>query len=263
MSPDPTFTAYVVGYSAGMPIRTAPHQRDWMDAIRDHFAYRCLPLNLANQAGWLIECPVDFAAHWTGGVLRSDLTIDFSNGAADAQVYFQASSDTPSSYAGDPRVVSHFGNGIVTISIPYLFRTPANVNLWVKGPSNMAKDGIAPLEGIVESDWSPATFTMNWKMTRPGTVRFARGEPICMIVPLPRGLAEGLAPRILSIDADATLKAEYQAWDKSRREFVPAPPGAAKAPWQKDYFLGRTTQGDYFDKHQTRIHLREFVAEGE
>ena len=46
---------------------------------------------------------------------------------------------------------SHFGEAVLTFSLPYLFRTPRGVNLWVKGPSNWIKDGIQPLEGIVET----------------------------------------------------------------------------------------------------------------
>ena len=52
-----------------------------------------------------------------------------------------------------------------------------------------------PLEGIVETDWLPATFTMNWRLTRPNyPVHFEAGDPICMVVPVPRGLAESLVP---------------------------------------------------------------------
>jgi hypothetical protein len=248
-----------------MPIAAASHRREWMDAIRDHFAYRCLPLVLANQAGWMILNPVDFSAHWTGGPSRRDLKLDFPDAGGAGQLFFQASSESPENFAGDPRIVSHFGHGIVTVSIPYLFRTPPNVNLWVKGPSNYFKDGAHPLEGIVEADWSPATFTMNWKLTRPGlTVHFARGEPICMIVPLPRGLAEGLKPRRQSLDHDPKLLADYRAWDERRRNFVPGrDPGASIDRWQKDYFLGRGPDGSYFDGHQTRLPIKDFPEESE
>ncbi len=34
---------------------------------------------------------------------------------------------------------------------------------------------------MVETDWTAASFTMNWKLTRVGQiVRFERGEPICI-----------------------------------------------------------------------------------
>jgi Family of unknown function (DUF6065) len=49
------------------------------------------------------------------------------------------------------------------IQIPTrVFRTPPGCNLYVRGPANSPKDGIAALEGIIETDWSEATFTMNW-----------------------------------------------------------------------------------------------------
>jgi len=28
---------------------------------------------------------------------------------------------------------------------------------------------------VIETDWLPDPFTMNWQMTRPGTVRFREG----------------------------------------------------------------------------------------
>ena len=53
--------------------------------------------------------------------------------------------------------------------------------MWAMGPPNHIKDGIQPLAGLVETDWLPFPFTMNWLFTRPGTVRFEKGEPFCFI----------------------------------------------------------------------------------
>ena len=39
-------------------IRPAEPTREWMDRTRLSFAYRCLPLNIANAHGWEILCPV-------------------------------------------------------------------------------------------------------------------------------------------------------------------------------------------------------------
>jgi hypothetical protein len=36
----------------------------------------------------------------------------------------------------------------------------------------MPKDGLAPLEGIVEADWAVVPFTMNWKLIRTVPVGF-------------------------------------------------------------------------------------------
>jgi hypothetical protein len=61
----------------------------------------------------------------------------------------------------------------------------------------MPKDGIAALEGLLETDWTVATFAMNWKFTRPGhAMRFEAGEPIAMIVAMRRGELEKFRPMV-------------------------------------------------------------------
>ncbi|WP_042832409.1 DUF6065 family protein, partial [Xanthomonas citri] len=35
-----------------LDIRPAPHERAWMDATEQRYAYRCLPLAIANAHGW-------------------------------------------------------------------------------------------------------------------------------------------------------------------------------------------------------------------
>src|ERR1041384_6747417 len=42
----------------------APWQRDWMNETYNKFAYRCLPLTIANQTGWWVYNPVGFTAVW-------------------------------------------------------------------------------------------------------------------------------------------------------------------------------------------------------
>jgi hypothetical protein len=39
-----------------------------------------------------------------------------------------------------PSAISHFGSGILTWNVPYLFRTPPGYNLLVRGPANWPKD---------------------------------------------------------------------------------------------------------------------------
>src|SRR5262249_11468483 len=147
--------------------------------MEDMWANRCLPLLVANQGGWVLLTPVPFEATWSGEPSPSGTTIEFSD-------------ELP-----HPRpVASHFGYGIVTWAVPFLFRTPPGYNLLARGPANWPKDGISPLEGLVETDWAVTTFTMNWKITRPDvTVRFEEREPFCMIVPQRRGELEAFRPR--------------------------------------------------------------------
>ena len=141
------------------PLRPAPVTRGWMDRIPDHHAYRCLPLNIANAYGWEVLCNAGFLAMWWGGEGLDSIVIEPDPGTIAP-------------------AISHFGHGILTFHLPCLFSTEPGAELMVQGPINRPKDGIAALSGIIETDWSPYSFTMNWMFTRPGTpVRFEKGEP--------------------------------------------------------------------------------------
>ena len=58
-------TAYEV-IENPMEIQTAERTRQWMDETVDRFAYRCLPVAIANQVGWDLLCPIAFSAKWNG-----------------------------------------------------------------------------------------------------------------------------------------------------------------------------------------------------
>jgi Family of unknown function (DUF6065) len=226
----------------------APVRRDWMDATDTRFANRCLPLLLANQAGWLIPSTCAASVRWTGGPTPDSLTV-WTDDAASLV-----------------RPVSHFGQGVLTWSIPYLFRTSPGYNMLVRGPANSPKDGIQALDAIVETDWSPATFTMNWIMTRPDhAVTFAKGEPICMVVPQRRGEIEQVRPVIGAIADDTDLSGRYRRWSQSRKAFISALASGVKEVtrqgWQRDYFLGRDADGQEAPEHQMRLRLQHFHDE--
>lgn len=206
-------------------VRPAGTRRGWMDATPGKFAYHCLPLVLANTHGWEILCDGNHTLHWDGTDGLGAVTIVSSGGRLV----------TP---------CSHFGSGIVTFSTGLLFRTEKKTNLYVTGPVNTPKDGIQPLSGIVETDWAPFTFTMNWMMTRPGgEVEFRDGEPICHFFPLPRGYVEKVEPEFVTIDG--MDKENYQAWHKSRRLLL----DAGSPHRQKFYAKGA---------EETRARAREF-----
>jgi hypothetical protein len=230
----------------------APARRAWMDETASQFAYRCLPLVIANQSGWLLKSAVSFTAIWTGGKTLPDVRVAFY----PEQVGYGG-------WKPEQCVVSHFGEGILTFVVPYLFRTPAGYNMWVKGPANCFKDGIQALEGIIETDWSHATFTMNWKFTRANqAIRFEAGEPICQLVPAPRGLLEQFQPELRSLNNDADVAADFARWREARRAFMDdlkvQGSDAQRRGWEKGYVKGKMADGSQFDRHQTSLKLREF-----
>jgi hypothetical protein len=260
--------AYVINPAVDMPLTTAPLERAWMDQWPDRAPYRCLPLTIANQYGWLIRNSISFTAVSDGGLAQDGLRLDFRPSAPSQQTVVSAFGwgvvDVFHSYQPVGFISSLFGGGVVTFNIPYLFRTPPGINLWVKGPTNWIKDGAQALEGVIETDWVVASFTMNWKLTRPHyPVRFERGEPICMVVPVPRGVAEGLEPVRLRLERRPDLQQEYRAWEQKRDAFNAAlaqgDPEVLRQGWQRDYHKGVTAGGAAAPAHQTRLHLKEFT----
>lgn len=238
------FIAYDVYGETDYRISAASPHRKWMDQTPSRYAYRCLPLVIANQHGWFIEAPFSFRAIWNGGEDAKDIEIVLD--------------DVP-----DKRVMSHFGFGVLTFSIPYLFRTPPGINLLAKGPANYHKDGIQALEGIIETDWSHYSFTMNWRFTRPNhEIRFEKFEPICMIVPVNRHLAPSLVPQLVNLKEHPELHQQHTRWMDSREKFnndlATFEPEAVAQGWQRSYMLGRDIDGNSFPDHQTRLSLREF-----
>jgi hypothetical protein len=224
-------------------IEAAPLHRPWMTQTGDGFADRCLPLLIANQQGWFILNNFSFVATWSGGDAVEAVEIEYGSGIAV------------------PMASSHFGYGIITFCIPYLFRSPPGWDLSVRGPSNSPKDGVWPLEGVVETDWASASFTMNWKITRPGTpIHFARGEPICMICPQPRGWIERFDPTIVPVAHDPVTERRHDEWGRSRDEFLARSKcGITDGPqWQRDYMRGRHASGEHAHEHRTRIKLQRF-----
>jgi hypothetical protein len=228
-------------------VRPAPATRDWMDRAPDSFAYRCLPLNIANAHGWEILNPFGFTASWNGSYGTDGVTIVADAGADAARL-----------------PVSLFGQGVLTFHIEGIFRTPPGWNLWVGGAPNRAKDGIAPLSGIIETDWSPFTFTMNWRFTRPHMpVRFQAMEPFCFVFPVQRGAIDKFKPRFELLDKDPATRDRFLAWSRARDSFqseltVDAPASSADR-WQKHYYRGTDASGAaLIEDHVTKLRLAPF-----
>ncbi len=201
-------------------------QRAWMEGFLDRHAYRCLPLTMANTSGWEILCPVGFTAEWNGGPDQADIT-------------FKADHPHPDFH---DLVKSHFSRGIITFHPGYLFRTPPGWSMWVQGAPNHVKDGIQALQGLVETDWLPFPFTMNWIFTRPGRVRFEKGEPFCFItLQQDRELGQ-VQPVTRSLEANTALRDQYDAWFRQRQDFntrlAKSDPEAMRDAWQRYYFKG-------------------------
>ncbi len=231
-----------------LDIRPAPVTRDWMDRTPDRFAYRCLPLNIANTHGWEIGCDETFEAVWNGRAGLGDIRIrTLDNAPAPA--------------------ISHFGSGVLTFHVACVFRTEPGWNLMAMGPPNRPKPAIQALTGVIETDWAPYGFTMNWIFTEPNRpVQFMKGEPFCFIFPVPRGALEQTEPEFRDMRSDPDLFAQHTSWTKSRQTFIEELPdpnsAAAQQKWQRTYHHGRRPDGKAgTPDHQTKLSLKPFKVE--
>jgi hypothetical protein len=239
-------TCYV--YDGWQPrIRPASHKRDWMEQTPERFAYRCLPLAIANAHGWEILSPCGFEARWMGGADTDSVEIRLDPGTNPRQA-----------------PVSLFGQGTITFHVEGILRTQPGWDLWVSGPPNSAKDGIAPLSGAIETDWSPYTFTMNWRFTRADHwIRFEENEPFCFFFPVQRGALECIEPQLRPIEEDPDLKAAFEAWSRSRDAFQEwvreTGPTAPADRWQKLYYRGMNPDGrEGATDHVSKLRLSPF-----
>lgn len=131
-------------------------------------------LNYANsdraevaRPGWQLRCPVAFTATWNGGPKAEDIDIRWEGAEADQPAFVQ----------------SHLGQGRLTFYPGYQFKTEAEHLLWVRGPINAPKDGLYPLESLVDASLLPGAIAVHWQFTRPHqTVYFAAGEPFATLL---------------------------------------------------------------------------------
>jgi len=218
-----------------------------MGATPDRFAYLCLPLVAANVSGWELLCPAEFTASWSGGPEPDAVRVSLAS---------------PHTWVP----LGHFGHGILTLHTGYLFRTSAGHNLWVRGPINAFKDGLAALEGVIEADWLPYGFTMNYRFTRPHqTVRFEEGEAFCSIHPMPRSYLSRIEPTLRLLKDHPNLARQYRSWTRARYQWnaerLIEGSVAARTKWRKDYLLGQTAAGDKAPEHEGAVKLRPFKDE--
>jgi hypothetical protein len=224
----------------------ADWRREWMDETPNKFAYRCLPLTIANQTGWWVYNPVGFTAVWNGFPQPGGV-----------QFIFDTAANVWSQWVND-----QFGHGIITWNTPFLFRTqPAGSRLLVTGPINHFKGGVAPLGAIIESDWISMSWTMNYKITASrSAVRFDAGEPLFQVIPVSTNVCADLENARVTyrkLSDDPAAHKSYLEWSAGRNKFHEQKNRGEVQPdaWQKDYFQGRDPSGQSAGapQHMTKV----------
>lgn len=233
-------------------IRPCKPTRQWMDNVPQKYIYRCIPMVAANTMGWEILNPVETTLLWDGESSNTSLT------------------STPTS-ANAFAATSHFGCGIATWYLPFLFRTSPELGLVVTGPANHDRNDAVPLDAFVRTDWLPFPFTMNWRLLNKNTpVTFKANEPICRIYPFPIALLENTKLEIHSLAEDPAFMADVEKWGQTRQKNVEKQQADAQnwlktgeeptgdGVWNSQYVRARARDtGDTFSPHQTVFKCQE------
>jgi hypothetical protein len=225
-------------------------KRRWMDDFPDKHAYRCLPLSIANAYGWEVLCPVPIEIRWNGGYAVEDIQVI-------------GHKPLPSGAPIEHFCKSNFSRGIITFHLDYVIETEPDWELLATGPFNDPKETAAPLTGIMESDWLPYPFTMNWQLLQPGITRFEEDEPFCSFFPIPKRTLPNVQVEIHRLADDPELTARHDQFKNARMDFMrriyAGDPDAQKEAWQRHYFVGRHPDGSPAPEHVNKLRLSEPV----
>jgi len=211
-------------------------KRDWFDK----WFYNCLPLTIGNQYGFILTNKQSFNVIWNGGNGREDINISFIGDPSIDNGY---------------NVESHFGHGILTISVPFVLRTPPGINLMTINPPNYIIDNATPMTGVVESDNIRLPFTFNIKIQKPNIVtNFAAGEPLAAFIPIPRYFADSFEIKNgKDLFDKETYNEEVDAFTdhvkKRTKQYLEVKDN--KEALEKDYFYGKDVYGNKFQDHQS------------
>lgn len=231
-------------------VRPARAKRQWMDDFPDRHAYRCLPLSIANAFGWEVLCPIPLEIRWNGGMTVEDIEVI-------------GLKELPGGAPVEHFCRSNFSRGIITFHLDYVIETEPDWGILATGPFNDPKPTATPLTGIVESDWLPYPFTMNWQLTRPGVTRFEEREPFCFFLPVPLRVLPNTEVQIHRLADDQTLEKRHNQFRDAREEFMQriraGDQDAIKEAWQRHYFVGRHPDGVLAPEHLNKLRLKEPV----
>jgi hypothetical protein len=238
-TPAPTLRMFAQEAWATELVHVSGRSRVWMDSTPRGNAYHCLPLAVANERGWSLHNPVTQRFTWNGDLGRDGVKVE-------------ATGDNVDRALGG----SHFGSGIISFRVPFLFETDPGWTLAVGGPANADLPGlVTPLTGLVETSWAAVSLTMNWRFLSTGSVIFKEGSVFANIDLVPTQLPDA---RLEMCDfASWSRKTSFEQWSARRREHMrklhsgETPAGRV---WQREYATG---VGDHHGLHRKSWRYRE------
>ena len=177
----------------------AETQREWFPKE----LYKISPNIKGNSCGFLISAEYEFKVHWNGEEGADSISINIPND--EAKKY------------GHPDIVSTIGSGIFTVNIPFLIKTPPNVNILTINPPNYILPLSTVLSSMIESDSLKTNFTFNIKIQVPDAeITFPAGHPIGAFIPIPKHYIETFELKPANeIFNEKTIKKELKNCEES------------------------------------------------
>ncbi len=213
--------------------------RDWMSASRGKHAYKCLPLNIANQYGWAVLCPADFSVSWYGGLDESDVEVVSNDPEFEKSI-----------------AISHFGEAVVTIQLDFIVKTPENYSTYIRGIPNKMDGIIKPLDAIIETDWLPFPFTYNFRFMDTGVVDFKKGDPLFCFFPVERNSVENFSIEELLLSDNEELEKDFI--DLKSYRLSSAGPDKNSPVFQRFYVRAASP----FKKFNVKNHIKRLMFGG-
>ncbi|MCB9149971.1 MAG: glycosyltransferase family 2 protein [Caldilineaceae bacterium] len=197
------------------------------------------PVLHVEEQGWRLCCPYAVEMTWNGGPSADDIALRCSEPLnADEPGFVQPKTNgrftLHSGYQfkiDNSQIDSQIDDGQVNTT-----QTDGAALLWVRGPINQPKDGLAPREQFVDAATFPCTISIDWQFTRPNqAIRFAAGEPFCTLVPVPQHFTQPNAGE-LDIDEVGQNEDALYAYEQRFRR-------AAQAQANHSFFRNRPRAG--------------------
>lgn len=218
-------------------------KREW---FTDNF-YRCLPLTIANQYGFVVKAAFDFTLRW--------------DGKNDSEVYIKYGENSKHFKNNVSRVqiqqlLGNFQHGIMSIVNFWTFRTPPGINLMTIQPPNMINNpDLFVMSGVVETDNLRSMFTFNLKVLTPNKdIVIKKGDPLTAFIPIPRYFVENFEIDIAEKYFDQeTMDSEYEQMELFWWERQVLDPVTKKYGSGRRYYQGIHHDGSKFADHQKKI----------
>ena len=209
-------------------------KRDWFTPS----FYRCLPLTIGNQYGFVVTSQFDFAFTWNGEDSNDAITFEFYDEFENLNKLY-------------PIVESHFGMGIVTVTSPVTFRTPPGVNLMTINPPNYVIPNVTVMTGVVETDNLRRNFTFNLKIQMPNLkTLIPAGLPLAGFIPIPRYFGDKFELKIdTELFEEELVQEEYEAMNQALKVREEAAK-INKYKVDRNYYMGVDSFGNHFKDHQ-------------